>query len=102
MSRKYMKTFGAVFRRIIGNDYLIIIEKMFPRLFTTKCFMETLALAYFLFFLLFDFFSFVNLMQNAKILIAIDRMGSCPNKVFITNFEQAVACLTHSFLISMG
>ena len=30
--------------------------------------METLALAYFLFFLLFDFFSFVNLMQNAKIL----------------------------------
>ena len=64
--------------------------------------METLALAYFLFFLLFDFFSFVNLMQNAKILIAIDRMGSCPNKVFITNFEQAVACLTHSFLIRKG
>ena len=57
--------------------------------------METLALVYFLFFFLFDFFSFVNLMQNAKILVAIDRMGSCPNNVFITNFEQAVACLTH-------
>ena len=48
--RKYMNTLEAVLLGIIGNDYLIIIESMFLRLITTRCYMETLAFAYFLYF----------------------------------------------------